>query len=161
MVLLPTRVPDQGDTHGSSSCYPRNTKVQVSITPVDNQARPRLVQNLPNTSSSNSFTMRAFNIHLVLACAISLVSSQSNTGSNMPVETVVSLFLGSRRESNYSFAGSVIAVDETATTYQVACSSGALNLPGFPTTTCDVHDPVSRSRNFTFSSHSSDPFGLS
>jgi hypothetical protein len=56
--------------------------------------------------------------------------------------TVVNLFLGAKRESNYSFAASVIAADAVATTYQIHCESGALNMPGFPTTTCDQNDPV-------------------
>ncbi|KAI2628667.1 hypothetical protein GGR54DRAFT_636381 [Hypoxylon sp. NC1633] len=70
-----------------------------------------------------------------------LAAAQNTTITAAPPQTIINLFLGSRRESNYSFAGSVIAVDETATTYEIRCSSGALNLPGFPTTTCDLKDP--------------------
>ncbi|KAK6954427.1 hypothetical protein Daesc_004394 [Daldinia eschscholtzii] len=67
--------------------------------------------------------------------------SQIATITPMPTQTTVNLFLGSKRESNYSFAASVVAADDTATTYEIKCKSGALNLPGFPTTTCDLKDP--------------------
>ncbi|KAK3942828.1 Ent-kaurene oxidase [Diplogelasinospora grovesii] len=76
-----------------------------------------------------------------LARSSGLISAQSTTVTQAPVQTVVNLFLGAKRESNYSFAGSVVAADATATTYEVRCKYGALNLPGFPTTTCDMKDP--------------------
>lgn len=60
-----------------------------------------------------------------------------------PGPTTVNLFLGAKRQSNYSFEASVVAVGETATTFEVVCKSGLLNLPGFPITTCDANDPVS------------------
>lgn len=57
--------------------------------------------------------------------------------------TTVGVFLGAKREGEYSFDASVIAADAVATTYQIRCQSGHLNMPGFPTTTCDQNDPVS------------------
>lgn len=61
-----------------------------------------------------------------------------------PTQTIIDLFLGAKRSGNYSFEGSVYGADATATTYEIKCKSGALNLPGFPTTTCDLTDPVRR-----------------
>lgn len=89
--------------------------------------------------------MRIFSIHFLLLCAASVkaISSQNNTVTTAPAATVADLFLGARRPSDYSFVASVIAVDEKATTFEVVCSSGLLNLPGFPTTTCNANDPVS------------------
>ncbi|KAL2020334.1 hypothetical protein VTK56DRAFT_8562 [Thermocarpiscus australiensis] len=58
-----------------------------------------------------------------------------------PVQTVVNVFLGAKRNSTYEFEGSIIDADSTATTYLINCKYGALNLPGFPTTTCDRTDP--------------------
>ncbi|EAQ85380.1 hypothetical protein CHGG_09394 [Chaetomium globosum CBS 148.51] len=55
--------------------------------------------------------------------------------------TTVGVFLGAKREGEYSFDASVIAADAVATTYQIRCQSGHLNMPGFPTTTCDQNDP--------------------
>ncbi|KUI65711.1 hypothetical protein VM1G_00063 [Cytospora mali] len=67
--------------------------------------------------------------------------AQNTTITPTAVQTVVDLFLGAKRQSNYSFEGSVVWADNTATTYEIRCNSGALNLPGFPTTTCDLKDP--------------------
>lgn len=88
--------------------------------------------------------MRIFSIHFLMLCAASVhsISSQNNTVTTAPAATVVDLFLGAKRPGNYSFVASVIAVGETATTFEVVCSSGLLNLPGFPTTSCNVNDPV-------------------
>lgn len=58
------------------------------------------------------------------------------------VPTTVAVFLGAKREGEYSFDASVIAADAVATTYEIRCQSGHLNMPGFPTTTCDQNDPV-------------------
>lgn len=54
----------------------------------------------------------------------------------------VNVFLGAKRPGNYLFLGKVIGADDTATTYQVHCLSGALNLLGFPTTSCNTNDAV-------------------
>lgn len=72
-----------------------------------------------------------------------MTSTASSVADIAPGETTVNLFLGAKRQSNYSFEASVVAVGETATTFEVVCKSGLLNLPGFPTTTCDSNDPVS------------------
>ncbi|KAG4219132.1 hypothetical protein PC116_g32388 [Phytophthora cactorum] len=81
--------------------------------------------------------------HIILPAFLAgMAFSQIATITPMPTQTTVNLFLGSKRESNYSFAASVVAADDTATTYEIKCKSGALNLPGFPTTTCDLKDPV-------------------
>ncbi|OTB18371.1 hypothetical protein K445DRAFT_19931 [Daldinia sp. EC12] len=80
--------------------------------------------------------------HIILPALLAgMAFSQVATITPMPTHTTVNLFLGSKRESNYSFAASVVAADDTATTYEIKCKSGALNLPGFPTTTCDLKDP--------------------
>ncbi|KAK3291246.1 uncharacterized protein B0H64DRAFT_450874 [Chaetomium fimeti] len=55
--------------------------------------------------------------------------------------TTVAVFLGAKRDGEYSFDASVIAADAVATTYEIRCQSGHLNMPGFPTTTCDQNDP--------------------
>lgn len=73
----------------------------------------------------------------------SVVFAQTSTVTPTPVQTVVDLFLGAKRQGNYSFAASVISADNIATTYEIMCKSGDLNIPGFPTTTCDLNDPVS------------------
>lgn len=88
--------------------------------------------------------MRIFSLHFLLLCAASVhaTSSQNNTVTTAPAVTVVDLFLGAKRPGNYFFVASVISVGETATTFEVVCSSGLLNLPGFPTTTCNTNDPV-------------------
>ncbi|KAF5869308.1 uncharacterized protein Bfra_011115 [Botrytis fragariae] len=80
-------------------------------------------------------------ISLILLAAITY--AQNATVTSAPTETVVDLFLGAKRSGNYSFEGSIITGDATATTYEIRCKSGALNLPGFPTTTCDPKDPLS------------------
>ncbi|KAF7905070.1 uncharacterized protein EAF01_005591 [Botrytis porri] len=80
-----------------------------------------------------------FGISLILLAAITY--AQNATVTPAPTETVVDLFLGAKRSGNYSFEGSIITGDATATTYEIRCKSGALNLPGFPTTTCDPKDP--------------------
>ncbi|KAK4169839.1 Ent-kaurene oxidase [Cladorrhinum sp. PSN259] len=59
----------------------------------------------------------------------------------MEVQTVVEVFLGAKRDSHYEFQGSVIAADADATTYLVRCQYGLLNMPGFPTTSCNLEDP--------------------
>ena len=73
---------------------------------------------------------------------ISIANAQITSPTLAPAQTIANVFLGAKRESNYSFVGSVVAADQTATTYEIGCKSGALNLPGFPTTTCDLKDPV-------------------
>ncbi|KAI2472644.1 hypothetical protein F4781DRAFT_317122 [Annulohypoxylon bovei var. microspora] len=78
---------------------------------------------------------------IIIVFLAGVVSSQSATVTPAPAQTAVDLFLGARRQSNYSFAASVVAVDDTTTTYEIRCKSGALNLPGLPTTTCDLKDP--------------------
>jgi hypothetical protein len=80
------------------------------------------------------------------AAAVQMTSPASNVATMAPEETTVNLFLGAKRRSNYSFEASVIAVGEMATAFEVVCKSGLLNLPGFPTTTCDTNDPVSAAR---------------
>lgn len=71
------------------------------------------------------------------------VTAQTITSAPaLPTQTVVDLFLGAKRKSNYTFVGSVLEADDAATTYHITCKSGDLNLPGFPTTTCDLKDPV-------------------
>ncbi|KAM0817455.1 putative Ig-like domain-containing protein [Seiridium cardinale] len=70
-----------------------------------------------------------------------IADAKNVIGTPIPTQTVVDLFLGAKRPGNYSFDGSIITADETATTYEIRCKSGALNLPGFPTTTCDLKDP--------------------
>ncbi|KAK4203212.1 hypothetical protein QBC40DRAFT_251438 [Triangularia verruculosa] len=57
------------------------------------------------------------------------------------IQTVVDVFLGAKRDSHYEFQGSVIAADADATTYLVRCQFGLLNMPGFPTTSCNTADP--------------------
>ncbi|KAI1202691.1 hypothetical protein F5X97DRAFT_286949 [Nemania serpens] len=70
------------------------------------------------------------------------VTAQTITSAPaLPTQTVVDLFLGAKRKSNYTFVGSVLEADDAATTYHITCKSGDLNLPGFPTTTCDLKDP--------------------
>ncbi|TGO85456.1 hypothetical protein BPOR_0394g00010 [Botrytis porri] len=88
-----------------------------------------------------------FGISLILLAAITY--AQNATVTPAPTETVVDLFLGAKRSGNYSFEGSIITGDATATTYEIRCKSGALNLPGFPTTTCDPKDPVTSSRQLS------------
>ncbi|KAK9772828.1 putative Ig-like domain-containing protein [Seiridium cardinale] len=73
-----------------------------------------------------------------------IADAKNVIGTPIPTQTVVDLFLGAKRPGNYSFDGRIITADETATTYEIRCKSGALNLPGFPTTTCDLKDPVTR-----------------
>lgn len=84
--------------------------------------------------------MRSAIVPLLVASSI---GAQTTTITPTPVQTIVDLFLGAKRHGNYSFAADVVGVDSTATTYEITCNSGALNLPGFPTTTCDSKDPVS------------------
>ncbi|KAJ8121461.1 hypothetical protein ONZ43_g2092 [Nemania bipapillata] len=72
----------------------------------------------------------AFFLLAGMACAESPTTTTSVT-----TETVVDIFLGAKRSKPYIFDGSIITADATATTYEIHCESGTLNLPGFPTTT--------------------------
>lgn len=79
----------------------------------------------------------------VLFSLAGAVTAQSITPAPaLPTQTVVDLFLGAKRKSNYTFVGNVLEANDAATTYHITCKSGDLNLPGFPTTTCDLKDPV-------------------
>jgi len=80
-------------------------------------------------------------LHTASVLLATLAYAQTATITSAPTATIVDLFLGSKRSANFSFDGSIITSDTTATTYEVQCKSGALNLPGFPTTTCDLKDP--------------------
>ncbi|KAI1113350.1 hypothetical protein F5Y14DRAFT_418014 [Nemania sp. NC0429] len=85
--------------------------------------------------------MRHILIPLFLAGAVAVAAESITAAPAMPTQTVVDLFLGAKRKSNYTFVGSVLEADDAATTYHITCKSGDLNLPGFPTTTCDLKDP--------------------
>ncbi|ETS76591.1 hypothetical protein PFICI_11978 [Pestalotiopsis fici W106-1] len=78
---------------------------------------------------------------LSVSLLVGMACAQSAAVTPARTQTVVDLFLGAKRPGNYSFDGRVITADSTATTYEIVCKSGALNLPGFPTTTCDLRDP--------------------
>ncbi|KAI1345527.1 hypothetical protein F5Y01DRAFT_300310 [Xylaria sp. FL0043] len=71
-----------------------------------------------------------------------MVCAQGPVTTAAPSQTVVNVFLGAKRSSSYLFDGRIIVADATATTFEIQCKSGVLNLPGFPTTTCDpANDP--------------------
>jgi hypothetical protein len=102
---------------------------------------PTLVENHQPLSNLN---MKLLNTTLILMAGAVSAGAHAVPVALTPeaVPTVVNLFLGAKRDSDYSFAASVIAADAVATTYQIHCESGLLNMPGFPTTTCDQNDPV-------------------
>jgi hypothetical protein len=83
------------------------------------------------------------NTSLLLITSLTAAVAQGCAVIPTPTETTVNVFLGAKRENPYSFNASIIAADHVATTYEVRCVSGTLNMPGFPTTTCDRSDPVS------------------
>lgn len=97
----------------------------------------------PEISTSFLFAMQIQTISLFCAGFVPLAMAQVPAVRSAPASTTVDMFLGAKRHGNYSFVGSVISVIDTTTVYEVICESGALNLPGFPTTTCDpAKDPV-------------------
>jgi len=85
-------------------------------------------------------------IPILLTTAAAVVSAQ-DAPAPVPVpeaQTTIGVFLGAKRDGDYEFGASIISADEDATTYLIRCESGDLNLPGFPTTTCDENDPASK-----------------